>query len=332
MLLSLLTALVVAGIAYLTAFLFPALLPNMEVTDILKILLIGLPFFTLNKIFFSVLNGLSEMKKYSAFQLCRWLFILSFVLYACLSGQSLWVLMMAYPISEFMLFFIMLIAILPKIKHMKRGDRSFIAGHFRFGSRTVLAGTIGEVNNNVDVMLIGYFLGNSYAGLYSFAASITRGMAIIPGVIQMNFNPVISELYSQGETTRLSEYAKKVRDNSLLIMTVLLSISVIAYPVLIYYIIPAAGMQQSLPAFYILTAGVFAMTAYSYAGAFFTMAGYPGLQLRVAVLLFLYNGAMNVILIYLFGIYGAAIATASSYLFTLLLLRYLIKKKLGITI
>ena len=202
--------------------------------------------------------------------------------------------------------------------------------HLIFGSKSVLLGFLSETNNKIDVFLISFFLSNYYVGIYSFAAEIAKGFLIIGSVVQLNVNPLVSDLWERENISALQKYTWRISKMMLLLMgTVLLSVAVI-YPFFVKLFMTDINYLESIPVFYILLPGILMLGIYNFAGGYLSMANFLNVALKNLIIIIIFTVVSCTIFIHFLGFYGAALSTSSTFILTALLIHNFVKNKMGI--
>ncbi|MCP4148293.1 MAG: flippase [bacterium] len=346
--LSVLLATTLIGLFHMIISLYPALITTSTIMPPLRNTLIALPFFSANKVLMGFLNGMRRMRLYSSVRSMRWLLIISFILYSYYTKKTLAFTLYAFPATEILLF--LWLAIYLKTKRILPASRppvsanpanrevrknlwkTWIKKHLIFGGKTALTGSISELNNKIDILLIGFFMSNHDVGIYNLASSIARGFIMAASVVTLNFNPVISTLWAQKNTQLLKEYIAKLKKGSRIVMIPLLVMAGLMYPLFVTLFMKSNAYMASVPIFYILLPGIAIVSLFHWSGGLLSMAGYPGQSIKISSSALLFNIAANIILIPEIGIKGAALATGLSYFLVIFLQRFFIKKKLALKI
>lgn len=320
----------------LLTFIFWELIPFIAITFnspdlavVLKWIIIGSPLFALNRISLGVLNGLRRMKAYAFTQSIRWLLILALLSFFILGDYHLKHSVLAFPLAELLLalwlFYynrrIISLSIPPNLFWIKK--------HFIFGSKSILVGTVALLNEKIDVLMIGYFMTDRAVGIYSFGAMIAVGLLEIAYVIQRNFNPVISKLWSEKKVEELKHYTKQVRKHTYLIYTPIVIFASIIYPIFVNFFMDNKDFVESIIPFYIVLAGVYVFCGFVTYNSFLTHAGFPGEQFKRLLIALIFNIIANTLFIPLIGIPGAALATTSSFILSIYLLNTFLKRILN---
>lgn len=323
-------SLIFASLSYLLIHIGEKVIKYKELMSILKLIIIGPVFFALNKILLGFLNGIRKMRAYAFFQSIKWIFILCFILISIILKKSLSFSILAIPFTDFILFILLLTYSTRFFSIKIKGDKKWFKKHFKFAKTTVLTNSINELNEKVDILIVSLFLSNYYVGIYSFASTIAKGLLMFPTVIQLNFNPIISNLWARKKKTMLTNYIVKLKKNLLLAIVPMILISIIVYPFFTYFFMKDVSFIKSIPVFYILLVGIGIFSLFKWGMDFLLMTGHPEKQLVLISLSLVFNIIANCILTYFMGIIGTAIATSLFYLFMLYLLNLFNKNKLNI--
>jgi O-antigen/teichoic acid export membrane protein len=323
----------VVGIVVLIVEFYGHLIKNDPLCQALQIIVTGLPFFVLNKVQMFFLNGLRRMRLLSILQTFRWILIISFIIFAIQIRQVLYFTFFAFLFTETCLFIVLIAINSPYLTFRVDQFKKWYRAHLSFGSNNIVVFGVNELCRRIDILMIGFFLGNSYAGLYSFAATIAFGLFYITGVVQSNFNPIVSNLWAKGETRDLQTYIYKIKTVLTPTIGIATIVMAIAYPILLGFFMKDPSYKESYTVFYILLFGISVHCLFSgAAGGMLAMAGFLKENLYRVVLITVFNIAANAFLIPLIGIIGAAIATSSHFILNLILLRQFLIKYMDVKI
>lgn len=192
----------------------------------------------------------------------------------------------------------------------------------------MLSAVIYELTRRTDVLMIGYFMGTSDAGIYAAASGAAR--FVIFGILSVNmvFAPMIAELYAQH---RMAELQKLVTLAARGIFAFSLVIGV-SLAILGEWLLGLFGpaFTAAYPALLILIVGMLVNGFVGPVGFLMMMTGHhreAALVLAVAALLQI---VMNAILIPRYGLIGAATATAATVALWNIVLALRTARKLGI--
>jgi O-antigen/teichoic acid export membrane protein len=328
-----LTSSFVTIIALLFLFLTDGFFKNKEVAILLQYMLSGLVLFSLNKVLMGFLNGLRSMKFYALIQSARWVILLLLILLLSLGKQKLNIVVLSFPLTE---LFVLCLVFAYSRKYFRidfRNLKPWMRTHLLFGGQSVLIDSVSELNAQISIILIGYFLTDRDAGNYSLAFSITRGFWMITSIIQLNFNPIIANLWAQGRLQDLKQYFLQIKKVTLLIMIPLLLVAFFLYPIFIHiFMTNSSSYEPSIPVFSILLFGVAVFSSYYSVGAMLTMTGHQAEALKLLLLMLFINVSTSIFFIHWLQLIGAAIATSIYYIALTVLLVVFIRKKTGFQI
>lgn len=272
---------------------------------------IGLVLFPLNKVLIAYLNGLRHMPAFAVLQSLRYILVMLWVGLICLSDR-------AFELSALAFFIAECLTVLGAVGYILwrrlgvgwRFDLSWLHTHLKFGAKSLFAGILIEINSRIDVLLIGVFLADREVGIYSFAAMVFDGLYHVLAMIRVNFTPVlvgaVRDRDWKGATGLLSKSRRYVYPG-----TVVLSLgSVAAFWVIAEVIIPDKGLIEGMTALIILLAGLTLISAMIPFEQLMVASGFPGRQSIQYLSIVLSNIALNLALVPILGINGAAVATA----------------------
>ncbi|MEJ2703472.1 MAG: flippase [Sedimentisphaerales bacterium] len=164
-----------------------------------------------------------------------------------------------------------------------------------------------------DRIMLGYFKASKDLGVYSAAANISQQAGLITYSFSYIFCPIISDLYNRNEFRDLTRLYKTVT-------RWIVSINVVILVLLILFSKQVMGMFG--PEFtggwlvLVILASVH-LVGYSSGGALvgyvLRMSGKQDIELINAVVMLVLNIALNLWLIPIYGILGAALATGASF-------------------
>ena len=293
----------------------------------------GLALFSINKYFLNTLNGLQEIKLFSAFSSLRYVGLLMGVVFFHLSGADGNKLPAIFTISEFLLFVLLTINLRTLFRwNTATGHWPWLRRHLTFGVKAMPGGVFAEANTRVDVLMLGYFLSDSAVGLFSFAAILAEGLLQFPLVIKRQVDPVITAYAVAGDNVGLERFLRKVR-NTVYILTAIIGITAIAaYPYFIAIVQPAGELQDSWMVFTILMGFAALQGGYIALGGVLSQTGHPGRQTIYLMMAIVTNVILNIVLIPQMGINGGAFATGITYVASVFYLKHLVSRSIGIRI
>ena len=288
----------------------------------------GLIIFPINKVLLAYLNGLREMKAFSIIQGIRYASVM--VVVAVISSMHVGVeyITFAFIVAEVITAFCALSYILIRKQLQISSISSFwFKKHILFGSKGLFGGMFAEINSRVDVILIGFFLGDRETGIYSFAAMLADGLYHVIALVRINFNPV---LVSSIKNKKWNE-AKNLRSKSakyVFPIVLFLSVGILSvYYALASFILPEKGIIEGFIPLLILLSGINFICILVPFDNLMVVSGHPGYQACQQIITVSINTVAAVVLIPLLNISGAAIGTAMGYASGIIALTIFSKEK-----
>ena len=293
--------------------------------------LTALPLFSVNKVALSYLNGLSQMRAYAVFQALRPIFIVGSILFLSLKGYPGKYLAASFCLAELaLLIFLALYAAVDRIP-LKRPNFALAKELLRFGISIFPGNLILEFNTKIDIICLGLFTGNDYlVGIYSFAALFAEGFYQLFVVVRRIINPKITQAYSLREGLRdhlndlVALVKKYLRFGAPAAAVLLIGIYYAAC-----YILKREPYLAALLPLAVLACSIAANSKNICLGNLLSDIGKPSAESLVNLIAAASNVVFNCILIPLFGLIGAAVATGISYFVFAYAQRWLITKHLG---
>jgi O-antigen/teichoic acid export membrane protein len=195
------------------------------------------------------------------------------------------------------------------------------------GLPLILMGGMFLINSNTDILMLGAMLGPEEAGTYKAAA---RGAELLPyglSIVSVPLGPVVARLYAAGQMQRLQR--ELVRWGRLAFGPTLLLGSIFFFKGEWFLILFGAEFvtDQNRTALAILTIGQVVHAGAGPVGLLLVMTGHRNATAWVLTGAATMNVVLNAVLIPVWGVTGAAAATASTTaLFALLLVRYAVQR------
>ena len=291
---------------------------------------VGLVLFPLNKVLIAYLNGLRHMRAFSMLQALRYILIMLWVAFIALSTYAFELAALGFFVAELVAFFAasIYLAIIGEFSKLKL-DSTWARRHFTFGAKSLLAGMFVEMNSRIDVLLIGFFLSDAMVGIYSFAAMLVDGLYHILAMVRINFNPVLVACVKDHNWDQAKLLLRKSKLIGYPFFVVAAILAIVAFWVLTVYIVPEKGLDAGIYPLMILLAGLAIIAAYIPFDNLLMVSGYPGYQTLQHLAVVVANVVLNLSLVPLLGLEGAALATAASYIIGILMLFVLARKWLG---
>lgn len=202
-------------------------------------------------------------------------------------------------------------------------------GWLKESSAFFLLRSMWVLNGSIDLVMIGALLPSEEAAYYKVASTAALLVGYLTASIGQTLAPVISDYYNRNDLQTLQNVlTKTVRVTSL--VTPVLSLGLILtgkFAIRIFY------GEDFLPAYYpmavlSISAAITAMGGS--VGIALSMSGNQGTALKVQIVTSIFNIFLNLFLIHLWGIIGAAIATGITQVVMTFGMVYYLKKITGL--
>jgi O-antigen/teichoic acid export membrane protein len=200
----------------------------------------------------------------------------------------------------------------------------------RFGSTTTTAGALGQIMHKADIIMIGYFLSTTEVGIYSVALALARMIWMFPKAISRVSYPAMSEYWGNRNTQALKKMVDKATKYT---ACVLLPIGLLLFMFsndIISIIFSKIDPLLASPPLRILLVGTLFHGVIVPIGAIFASTEKLRIILLQAVIVAISNIILNVMLIPIYGIVGAAIATTTSLIINFSFSLFYMKKLLTV--
>lgn len=307
---------------------FPTLFSSHELVHLLRIHIIGIPFFSVNKQFAAYYTGERQQHLFAIQRFIRWFGIGVLFFAIVFFNFSLVYVIYAFVLIEILLFVFNVYQNFRSI--VFRLDREEIKSSLQFGIKSYIAEIVAVFNSNLDLIILGYLLSSVEIGIYSFLIFFVKALYIFPGIIMQNISPLISTLWQNKQIEELQRKIKSVVKVNLIISL----IQFIGMIVFYYSIVHLFKTSMDGSAFYFVIAGfgTFIFSLVSWSGSMLVMSG----KLRAnfyRTLMILIVSTVNILVFgYYFELVGACIAVCINGILNFLIMRILIKKEMGINV
>ncbi|MFO7660535.1 MAG: oligosaccharide flippase family protein [Candidatus Cloacimonadaceae bacterium] len=260
----------------------------------------------------SLYLGLNKIWKHSLAQLLNALIMLTLVLtgYAFLRQSD----RLAYIIIATILSYTILIIYYTVNHNWKQPDNkldlSFIKSAYKSGIRVFLSTLFILMLIRFDIVLVKRLLGYSEVGIYSLAAHLIDMLQIASNVVG---GLLLVKLSDSTDDIEKWIIMKKL----LMSFFALLLIANAGFAILGKFIIGALYGTQFIPVYFVylwLIPASFGLSFGSLFNMYLNSKGFPVISIILPAIALLVNILLNLLLIPLWGIYGAALATSIAYL------------------
>ena len=271
---------------------------------------ISICLFILNKTFFAILNGDKKFNLYFFLNSLRPVLIFFILVFLYLNNQNI---TKVFFVSEVILL-ILNILIYKKYEidlSFKYIDKTLFKKIFNFNFLILPNSFLSYSFIRIDIVVLSFFVDLYTLGFYSFAAMLIEGIYQLLTMMRDRINPYLSELLNE-KKFKLSNYYKNILFNVFIFILIFLFIVFIFFPLFSYY--SNTNLDLSKNIFIIISLGLFVFSFSTIFEHVFLMNNQPFKQSIYIIFGNISNIILNVVLIKIYGVYGAAIATSITFL------------------
>jgi len=184
--------------------------------------------------------------------------------------------------------------------------------YFNYGYKAHLSNIVSFLNYRLDLLMVSFYLNPLAVGVYNVAVSIAERLWVFSAPVSAALFPRISSLESDEEKTELTvKVARFILYLSIIVGILFFMISPLAIKILF-----GNEYSDASNVIRILIVGITVFAAERIISNDFAGRGKPELNLYTSIFTVLCNLVLNIVLIPLYGINGAAISTSIAYILT----------------
>jgi O-antigen/teichoic acid export membrane protein len=196
-----------------------------------------------------------------------------------------------------------------------------------FGFYVVLGNSISLVNSQISVITVGYYLTSYEVGIYAIAVLLGETLTVIPSAVQSVTFPITASLYGKGDINGIRNVIFSTMKKTFIISVIITVFLAIFGQYLIMFLFTHEFLPAYIPLL-ILLVGNLIIAPFLAVAATFASIGKVHIPFQINAIFCILNLLLNIFLIPLFGIIGAALATTISLIigftvFTIVLIFYL---------
>jgi O-antigen/teichoic acid export membrane protein len=198
-----------------------------------------------------------------------------------------------------------------------------------FGAKGVLSGVFVELNTRVDVLAIGWFSSDADVGRYSLAAVFAEGLYQCLIVVRNQMNPVVAKLLAEREHDQIVDLVRRSWRYLYPAMTFTYLAGLGVFYLVLMHHLHTAEPRDALVCYAILGAGVLSVSGFVPFDSVLLHSGRPGHHTLFTFFVTGTNLVLNLLLIPLWGIAGAAFGTALALALSVVYLSIIMRWQLG---
>ncbi|NJD98748.1 flippase [Thermococcus sp. LS1] len=324
---TILTIIMVLSAPYLSPLFNESLL-----SSTLRIAALSLPFWALLTILVAISRGFGRVREKFYYQnlLMPLIFLLLTVL-ALFMGWGLSGIFAAYVLSQAASFLALTLETI-KLKILPRRlifKPKLAKELVLFSFPLMLTGILGYIMNWTDTLMLGYYLNSDVVGLYNAAAPIARLLPIFLNSAGFLYIPIATIFFAQRKLQEM-ERIYRIMTRWVFLLTFPLFALIFMFPEVTITTFFGSKYAEAALTLQILAAGFMFHTLLGLNGMSLTVIGETNANLIGNFFASVANVVLNVLLIPIYGIEGAATATAVSYIIANIFRTSWLYKKTGI--
>ena len=299
--------------AWMVALAFPAVLPVPQ--DLLGLALVSVPFGLAYLVVANLLLGLQKVRNYNTLELSN----------RALSVAAIGALVavgVASPLSTYgavvaatLLSTVGGAAWIARRRRGVRPDRRVLIEFGGYGLRAYVAALFTFLVLRIDLLLVQYSLGSLEAGLYSIAVSLADVLYLLPVVVSTLLFPRLSAQSDRRVVWHEARRAVIV----ILALTSLLGLVAVTLGGPLITLLYGDAFSPATPAFQWLVPAVILLSAHTVLMHYYYAVGAPAVTIYAPLTGAALNVVLNLVLIPVFGIVGASLASCGAYAAMLIL-------------
>ncbi|WLR52863.1 flippase [Bacillus tianshenii] len=185
----------------------------------------------------------------------------------------------------------------------------YLKSSLTFGLKAHLSNIMAFLNYRADLFVISFFLGPLAVGFYVVAVSITEKIWVVSEAVSSVLFPKISSITNEEERNELTSMVNR----NILFLAILVGVALILLSDIFILLLFGEEYQQSSQVLKFLVLGIVLGSSVKVISNDLAGRGKPEINMYVAILTVTSNLLLNIILVPILGIYGAAIATSITY-------------------
>lgn len=295
-----------------------------QMGELLIIVAFCIPFFSFQKVVLGILNGFRLMNNYAFINILQnILMIILSAIFVIIFKMGVYGAVLGFVIPTIIVGIISYIFIKNLFKISLNTFFSVLKNISIFGFYVSLGTVLSMFNSQINTMLVGYYLNLTDVGYFVVSITIVQGILLIPSSVQIIIGPIISSYFKNNDYINIKKVIKNTMIKILLVTVIISSITIIFGT----YIIKIFFSSDYLPAYLPLIILVIGYTIYApimSIGTLFANIGRVSVSFKINTINIIINILLNISLIPIFGIMGAALATSIAVVFAALLNLYII--------
>jgi O-antigen/teichoic acid export membrane protein len=298
---------------------------NPEMIPLLKITSFCLPFIAVQKTVLGFFVGLRKMKLYAIanISLNMFVMILSVILVLSLKMEVRGA-VIGFVVPTIIIGLLSLITVKGYFTTNFSIIKKVLKDVSVFGFYATLSTSIGQLNTEINTLMIGHFMDKTTVGYFAVAALLIEGMKLIPNSVDTITFSHIASYYGSRNYEFLSQYIKEIM-YKVFIISIAESLGLILFGQFIIETFFGNSFLPAYPPLLILLIGCSISAPVLAISSVLPAIGEVKLTSKILIICFVTNIFLNILLIPKYGMIGAAVALSISSVSLALLTFYFIK-------
>lgn len=299
--------------------------PQLE--DMIKLVAICFPFIAIQKAVLGTLNGHRRMRLFAFLNVVQNVAIVTISI-----ALVLWLDMgVMGAVIGFVLPTMVIGALCPSLIRDCIGQKRSLwnipalRATTAFGFFVGLGNGIGYINNQIDSLLIGFYIDPTEVGIYAVSMLFVQTLTLIPSAVQRVTAPATASLYGKGDVEGVRALFYSTLKKSFILSIISALLLAISGPYLIKFFFTEEYLASYVPMLLLLIGYVFS-TSYAAVGSTLYSIGKIRLPFRISIVCGVMNIILNIALIPILGISGAALAISLTMIANFVITMKIVKK------
>lgn len=281
--------------------------------------LLVFPLILLERYLLSIFQGKQRFDVYNLVLIIQPVITLSLIVAFLLTGfKDIKYVVVAYifgVLSTVVLSIFYIVSFLRKEESNQDSVQYFRAA-MQYGFKSSLSNILAYINYKADIFLVNFLIGTSAAGAYVVAVQLVEKLWLLSHAVSAVLFPRLSQLHSDDES-RKALTPVVCRWVFILTLAGCVLLGAIAYPLI--HILFGDQYSNAVVPLLLLLPGILASSGARIIANDIAARGRPELNTYTAWVVVIVNITGNIILIPVYGLAGAAIATSIAYIINLVL-------------
>lgn len=292
---------------------------------------LALALFAVNKTAASALNGLDRMRLFALQTALRSILLVFFSGVLIIGGAGPVSICWMFICVEAVMSIYLLVQVVATIGFPKGQWMSLhkVKRHVSFGLRALWSGLAYEINLRLDILMVGFFLSDTAVGIYALVAQLAEGFFNILVVLRNQLAPTLARLTSSGDIFGIQQLAYRLLAVVVPISLAIAAVGVALYAPVIEAVLPEGNYGVGSWILAILLVGIVANAWIMPLETILIVSGRPGRYSLMMLCVIATNILMNIVLVPILGLYGAAIATCVATILSGVYLLFFLRQALG---